>query len=132
MEVGGPLVWSKTGNNYSYNLTIRENSFVQIWKQQGPNNRTLHHVCSFHVSMEDDDSMTMLGTSNMNTGHAHRMPTGMPYGHATEVRTPPRCRALRRSQRVAAKKAFEPITPTSNDIAAFERMLTSNLGLGGK
>ena len=127
MEVGGPLIWSRTGNSYSYNLTVRENGFLQVWKQTGPNNRDLDHLISLHIPL-GNEPMQIVGSAYLQQASNYG-PSCTTTSRSGQMS--PRCRAVRRSTRVAAKR-YEPVTPTRSEVDTFNSLLTANMTMAGK
>ena len=113
----GPLTWSKTGGMHNYNLIVRENAFVQIWFNSGANNRDVHHALTVYVDMEGNVS-NIVGPKKKEDVVCKQKGPGRP--------------PLRRSTRVATKTAYENVSPTAQQIADFDQLLSANLGIQGK
>ena len=117
----GPLVWSRNGGMFAYNLVCRENSFIQIWHSHGANNRHLNHCLTIHVDIEGAVTI-MQGMPNVGVlPEEDTRPSG-------RQRAQTGSRPVRRSPRVAARQAqYENLTPTHEEIQVFDSLLHANL-----
>ena len=117
---------------FSYNLCCRENSFVQLWHQLGPNQRELTHCLSVHIDVEGN--LTILQgmpqrailpeepTARSNERGAHTVTSATTSG-----------RPVRRSPRLRQNGGrYEPISPTVEEVRAFDALLHANMTQTGK
>ena len=117
---------------FSYNLCCRENSFVQLWHQLGPNQRELTHVLSIHIDVEGNLSILQGMPQRLHTEEpmqpAHR---ATERGTHTSTAATTTGRPTRRSPRLRQNGGrYEPLTPTTEEARAFDALLHANMQAG--
>ena len=114
---------------FSYNLCCRENSFVQLWHQLGPNQRELTHVLSIHIDVEGNLSILQGMPQRLHTEESTARSTDR-GAHTTTTATTTG-RPIRRSPRLRQNGGrYEPISPTAEEVRAFDALLHANMQAG--
>ena len=115
---------------FSYNLCCRENSFVQLWHQLGPNQRELTHCLSVHIDVEGN--LTILqGMPQKAILPEEPTARSTERGAQTVTSATTTGRPIRRSPRLRQNGGrYEPISPTVEEVRAFDALLHANMQAG--
>ena len=127
----GPLSWSRNGGMFSYNLCCRENSFVQLWHQMGPNQRELTHCLSVHIDIEGNLTV-MQGMPQRALLPEEPVQRSNQRAHTTATAATS-SRPVRRSPRLRQNGGrYETISPSAEEVRAFDALLHANMTQSGK